>query len=392
MRGDGFTYQRHAGTCPNKGRPRSEQQDCSCVWWLAYYFRGEFIREPAGGPDGPPVRDAREARRRLRDRINAIRGGRYRGPDEERITVGDLLDALSTHLELKGARSTSNASQIATARRYFGLDRAVSLTPTRIKRYQAEELRAGKAPATINRIVGMVRQAYHLARKEERLTRVPYFPMLSEKGNERTGFVEPEVFEAIAAALPEDLADAARFAYRSGWRKGQIAQLRWEHVDRANRLLAVPGTLTKNGKPHTIALEGELLSLIERRWSRREVRRTKRPVYLSPYVFHRGDGKQLGDIRKTWAKACAAAGVPKLLFHDLRRSAARNLVRAGVDRDVAQRIIGHRTPSMFTRYNITDAEDQREALRRVDLYAAARREKVAPNPHRTLTLEAVRDA
>jgi hypothetical protein len=58
----------------------------------------------------------------------------------------------------------------------------------------------------------------------------------------------------------------------------------------------VPGKMTKNGKPHTIALEGDLWSLIEHRWQRREVRRNGRPVFLSPFVFHQGDGKALARI------------------------------------------------------------------------------------------------
>lgn len=377
MRGDGFTYQRHAATCPNKARPRAQHEHCACVWWIGFSFHGRLIREPAGGPDGAPVRDAREARRVLQAKIRAMRGDRYRGPEEERLTVGDLLDGLVTHLELKKARSSSNRPQIETARRYFGMDRAATLKSARIKRFQAEELRAGRKPATINRIVAMVRQAFNLAHEEDRISRVPKFPMLSEADNVREGFVEPETFEKLAAALPEDYADAVRFAYKSGWRKGQIAKLRWTHVDRENRVLAVPGMVTKNGKPHAIALEGELFEIIERRWPRREVRRKNRPVSLSAVVFHRGDGKPLGDLRKTWNRACVEAGVSGLLFHDLRRSAARNLVRAGVDRDVARKIIGHRTPSMFQRYNIVDVEDQRAAMRRADEYAAARREKQA---------------
>jgi integrase len=122
----------------------------------------------------------------------------------------------------------------------------------------------------------------------------------------------------------------------------------------------VPGKMTKNGKPHTIALEGDLWSLIEHRWQRREVRRNGRPVFLSPFVFHQGDGKALGDIRKRWDKACELAKVRGLLFHDLRRSGVYNMVRGGVDRDVAKSISGHKTDSMFARYNIIDEKDQRE--------------------------------
>jgi integrase len=194
--------------------------------------------------------------------------------------------------------------------------------------------------------------------------------------NARQGFVEPETFEKIAANLPADLADAARFAYSVGWRKGQVSKLRWEHVDRTNRLMIVPGKLTKNRKPQTIALEGELWTIIERRWLRREVRRKRRPVFLSPVVFHRGDGKPIGDFRKKWAKACVMAKVSGLLFHDLRRSGVRNLIRAGVDRDVAKKISGHKTDSMFSRYNITDERDQRVALIALDHYVATRKNSV----------------
>lgn len=378
MRGDGFTYQRHAATCANKGRPKDERAECECVWWIAFYFRGDFIREPAAGPDSPPVRDAKAARRKLRDRIGSIRGGRYRGPEEEKVTIGELLDALEIHLKNKGAKSTSNASQIRSARERFGPERAIGFTAAAIERYQSSELGAAdpKAPATINRIVGIVRQAFHLARKQERISRVPYFPMLRED-NVRQGFVEPDTFEKVAAALPEDLADAARFAYLTGWRKGQVGKLRWEHVDRANRLLAVPGTITKNDRPQTVALEGELWDLTEKRWNRRQVHRRNRPVFVSPFVFHRGDGKPLGDIRKSWDKACESAGRPGLLFHDLRRSGVRNMVRAGVDRDVARKITGHKTESMFSRYNITDESDQREAFQRLSLYVTARKERKA---------------
>ncbi|MGH7856958.1 MAG: hypothetical protein ACREQY_06460, partial [Candidatus Binatia bacterium] len=289
MRGDGFTYQRHKSACPNRNQP-DPARTCSCVWWLGFYFRGEFLREPAAGRDEPPIRTEREARRKLRDRINSIRGDRYLGPQEEKLTIGDLLDALETHLATKGASLRSVSPHVKEARRHFGPERAVSLTAARIERYQAEELAADepKAPATINRVVGTLRQAYRLARRQERISRLPVFPMLPED-NARQGFVEPETFEAIFAALVtgadgeegdelakrrttaakktpkprtfEDLADAARFAYLTGWRKGQISKLRWEHVDRMNRLLIVPGGaragMTKNRKPHTIALEDE---------------------------------------------------------------------------------------------------------------------------------------
>ncbi len=360
MRGNGSTYQRHRDSCPKNG-------PCSCVWWISYYFQGEEVRLPGGKTD-------RDARKKLKARIKSIQRGHHIDPQEDKLTIGDLLEALVTHLTVKGASLRSAMPHIKVARLYFGMERAVDLTAARIERYQAEEQAAEnpKAPATINRVVGVIRQAFRLARKHERITRLPVFPMLPEQ-NVRQGFVDPAAFEKVAAALPPDLADAAQFAYVTGWRKGQVSKLRWEHVDRTNKTITVPGSMTKNRKPQTIALEGDLWSLIEHRWQRREVRRKGRPVFLSPFVFHRGDGKALGDIRKRWDKACELAKVRGLLFHDLRRSGVRNMVRGGVDRDVAKSISGHKTDSMFSRYNIIDEKDQREALRRVDLYRASNR-------------------
>ena len=91
---------------------------------------------------------------------------------------------------------------------------------------------------------------------------------------------------------------------------------------------------------------------------------------LADLVFHRG-GRSLGDFRKVWASACRKAGVAGRLVHDLRRSAVRNLVRAGVSEHVAMSVTGHRTRSVFDRYNITDENDLRDTALKVQAYTDA---------------------
>ena len=343
MRGDGRVFRR--GGC----------------WWLAYYCRGREYREPGG-------RTEAEARRRLRKRLGEIHVGAFVTPESERITVSDLLDGLETHLKLKSARSLQPiSSHLRVVKDAFALERASDITTDRVERYQSARIAEGKANATVNREVGLLRQAFRLAMKSGRLARVPFFPMLRED-NARQGFFERSEVDALVAALPEPYDDAVRFAFLSAWRRGEIAALAWSSVDRVGRTITL--RITKNGRPRTLPLEGELWEIIERRWRCREHAIADDEVALSNLVFHRA-GLPLGDWRKAWATACKATGLEGKLFHDLRRSAIRNMVRAGVPQSVAMRISGHVTTSVFLRYDIASEEDKRAALQRTAAYLAA---------------------
>lgn len=191
--------------------------------------------------------------------------------------------------------------------------------------------------------------------------------MLREN-NARQGFFEKDEFESVSGALPKVLADVARFAYLSGWRKGEILPLTWENVDRAAGEVRI--ATSKNGHGRVLPLTGSLKDLIEVRWQAREYLSTDNVTAISPFVFHE-KGVRVGDFRKAWANACKALNVPGKLFHDLRRTAVRNMIRAGVPQTVAMSISGHRTIAMFNRYNITSQDDKREALLRTEVHLAA---------------------
>jgi integrase len=340
------------------------------VWWIAYWWRGEKRRE-----------SSRSAKRKdavalLKRRTQEIGKGRFIDPRaEEKVMMSDLFDGVVTDYKLNERRSlTTLEDRLIPLRAAFGMDRAVDVDETRIKNYKVARLatkrRGGKlvAAATVNRELAALRRAFRLAVKDNRLSRVPNIEMLAE-ADPRENFVEPNQFEKIHGELPDYLRDLARFGYTVGWRKGALTGLRWEAVDRENRRVYLRRSGSKNKKPYVLVLTGELAAIIERRWQARTVTRPDGTTFLSDHVFHRADGQRVGDFRKAWATACERSGMPGTLFHDFRRSAARNLRRArGIGPEVGMKITGHETPSMWVRYSIVNEDDVEQALTGVQAY------------------------
>ena len=120
---------------------------------------------------------------------------------------------------------------------------------------------------------------------------------------------------------------------------------------------------TKNGEARTLPLVGKLKDLVEHRKERRKLTRPDGTVLIADLVFHR-DGRPIRDFRATWDDALDKAKVPRPTWHDFRRTAARNLVNAGVPEKVAMEITGHKTASIFRRYHITTQADRAAALRK----------------------------
>jgi integrase len=331
------------------------------IWWIRYSHHGRDIRETTQSPRRV------DAERLLKARWKQIGRGKFVGPQEEKVRVNALLDALVLDYQNNRRRSLNTLKgRLRPLRGFFGEDRALDLTGKRIEEYKATRLasKTGRetpiSVATVNRELAALRRAYRLAIEQGRLSGGPVIKLLAEH-NARQGFVEPGTFEAIVKRLPVPLDDLARFAYLTGWRKGEITTLEWADVDRANRLITLRREHSKNEEPRVLKLTGDLWDLIERRWTAREYQTTDGRTALSPYLFHRR-GQPIVDFRDAWGEACKKAGVPSLLFHDLRRSAVRNMERAGVSQAVAMKITGHKTPSVYRRYRIVNEDDIERAL------------------------------
>jgi integrase len=347
-------------------------------WYVAYYRDGKEYREPAMVADVKATHGKRqaaseaEALRALRHTVRELDRGETVTPDKRRLTVGELLDALLEWMQNQGRRSVAQlAYHVKPVRKFFGKTRAVAVTTAQVERYKSERLAAGKARATINRETEALRRAFSWGTQQQPPL-VPHVPTIHRfpEDNARQGFLARADFEALVGHITSpDIRDFIEWGYWTGMRKGEAARLTWEMFDRETWTLRLHQSAAKTGKGRVLVLAGPLRAIIERRLKARRLD--------TPLVFHRTakgrPGQPIKDFRKAWAQACTEVGLTAgrrggLTFHDTRRTAVRNLIRAGVDQTVAMKISGHRTDSTFRRYNITSEDDLRDAVEKVAAY------------------------
>ena len=356
-----------------RGHGRLFRRTHSASWWISYYHRGQEIRESA------KTTSEHKARALLRERLRTAGTQEFIGPAAQRVTFEDLAALYLTDYRLNGRRSLRDATRnVETLRGAFGIDRALDITADRIAAYTERRLEAGMKPASVNRELAALRRMFTLAIRAGKIATRPHIAQLAED-NAREGFLEPADFAALGARLAAWLADVAIFAYLTGWRKGEVATLTWADVDLRTGVIRLRAAHSKNKRPRVIILRGELRALLERRAAARRLD--------CPLVFHR-DGQPVRDFSKAWRAACEAAGLTGQLFHDMRRSAIRNMVRAGVPERVAMAVSGHRTRSVFDRYNIVSEADLAAAAEQTLAYVEAKREV----PATVTCLEAAREA
>jgi integrase len=157
------------------------------------------------------------------------------------------------------------------------------------------------------------------------------------------------------------------FAYKTGRRASEIEGLTWAQVDLANGIVRLEAGETKNDSGRTVYLDKELLGIFQQQEKAR-----KKRTSITPYVFTNEAGNgPVKDFHKSWVSACKSAKIGKRLFHDFRRSAVRNMVRAGIPERVAMMVSGHKTRSVFDRYNIVSDTDLRPASQKTETYLRA---------------------
>jgi integrase len=313
------------------------------------------------------------AKKVLEQREGEIAQGKIPGVHFEKIRFDELSEDFLRDYRINQKKSIERAEISAQhLKSSFEGMRVTEISTSKIEAYKEKRMEDEASNATINRELAALKRMFNLGAKctPPKVDRVPHIPMLDER-NIRKGFFEHPEFVAVLNALPSYVQPVVTFAYRTGWRRGEVVDLQWSQVDLEQGIVSLNPGETKNDDARTIYLDEELKVVIQKQWDLRKKRGN-----LCLYVFpnEAGNGK-IKDFRGSWDIACKEAKVGKRIFHDLRRTAVRNLIRAGVPERVAMTISGHKTRSVLDRYNIVNAEDLKMAAVKHEEYLKGRNEK-----------------
>lgn len=252
---------------------------------------------------------------------------------------------------------------------FFGGFLASRIKTEKLVEYRNERIEADASPSTVNKELMVLRAMFNHGLNDyspPKISRLPKFPAKLAEAPPRSGFLTDEQYDALQencklAWLRAVLAMAYTYGFRKSELVGRVQRnqpgMRVSQIDLKNKTIHLLPGGTKNNEGRVVKMTQEVYDLL------RVCVEGKEP---NDAVFTWSDGRPVKDFRGSWDQLTKAAGVPDLLLHDFRRSAARNLLRAGVNRDVAKRITGHKTDSMFSRYNIVAETDLTEAAAKLE--------------------------
>jgi integrase len=286
------------------------------------------------------------------ERIN--KGGLVENP---KLTVSNLYEAYlldSVNNGLKDVRNIKSRwkNHLQPA---FGKLNPAKVTVDMHAKYVAKRKESGADNATINRESAILKKCFRLAMQREKINRVPYFQMLKED-NVRDGFLEdPTNHRVESAKAGAWMLGIFETGFTFGWRQTSVLKIEVQQI-------ASDGSIRLN-KTKTKAKPNAYMTP--------ELRAALAPLMVgksgTDRLFTRPDGSPVDDFRKTWRNVTKAAGHPTLLFHDLRRTAIRNMSRRGLSEKMIMQIAGLKTRAIFDRYNIICEEDLKEAARKMSV-------------------------
>lgn len=412
QRGEGYLYQQ-----------KDRNGNLLPTWWMSYYWNGRTVRSSC------QTTDQQKAEKLLNKKIAEVRANVHNDPKQDKVKVDKLYELSLEHYKLKKRKSLPDFESRwrLHLQPFFGGRKASQVTTELVNRYILKRQEANASAGTINRELAVLRKIYNYAAKRTKTIRidlVPSFEMLEEDTNGRTDYVQDEQYPKLADALSRvGLWARALFetGYTFGFRKSELLGLRVSNINLLHRTIALPPRSTKNKKPRLVVMTEAVYQLLK------PLAVGKKP---DDFLFSRENGKPVRDFRVVWERCCIEAGVGRrvctacaadvhgecqihgteklhwvdksmtrkvclsccptveqkhcpmcgdsthraydgLSVHGLRRTAAVNLIMAGVPKHWAKQVTGHQEDKMFDRYEKLARKQMEQTTKQLEAYQKA---------------------
>ena len=257
---------------------------------MSYYVDGQQFMRSSRSSD---LQKAKQFRDQILGRKSR---GELTGPVGQ-TTCGELLDDLLDYAQSNLKASTQKIFKWcieANIRPNFGAIKVGRLTTEMLKEYRQKRLAEGRAQATCNRELSILRIALNLGRKctPPKVSTIPYFPMVREECA-RQGFLTDQQYAKLRDALPDYLKPLFVVAYFTGVRLGELLAWTWDNIDFAQGFVTLNAENTKSGYTRAVPiLAGDMRTWLE--WSRDNANGCQR-------VFHRV-GTPIKYFRSAWIR------------------------------------------------------------------------------------------
>jgi integrase len=378
----------------------------STIWAYQIYVNGKRERGSTGH------RTKREAEAFVRRKQAEYSVG-LSSPESSKVEVKEIMEDLLLRNKNNGNSSIADDESRWKnhLQPFFGHLRAMQISSELIDHYinhrKSQNTRSGTPTqnGTINRELALLKAAFNHATEQTppKIRFVPHFNMLDEN-NVRRGFVQDDQYSRLSDECAVEgvwLEGMFEISYAYGWREDELLRLHVRQLDFIAKIIDLGKT--KNGDQRMITMTEHLLRILVR------CAYGKKP---HDSVFTREDGTPVKDFRDAWWGACIRAGLGRfqcrdcqqvvtdgrkckmcnskkkakyfgLHFHDLRRTGVRNMSRKGIPENVGMLISGHKTDSVYRRYNIIDMEVLKEATAKIEEHQRGIKPE---NSHRTTTV------
>jgi integrase len=321
----------------------------SPYWWYSFAIDGRHVQ---GNTHVTDRRLAVEVYHKIR---NDYVSGKFLNQPAKILVSDYLTHYLVTYSQGKKRSYRDDTIKARTLTAFFTTERLGDITPERLEQYRSHRL-CYVSPSRVNRELALLRHVFTKAIDEGKahVNPVKKIKFFNERERWRDRYLSFEEKKTLLKASPSWLHDVLIVALKTGLRKGELLELKWEDIDFDRLQLAVRHS--KSQKPRYVPLHDDVVTVL--------TRMEKQGEYV--FVGEGGKRRTVVDLRRDFEAARKASKITGFWWHDTRHTFASELVQKGESLYTIAKILGHSTQYITERYAHLSPNQRRMAIQKLD--------------------------